>query len=377
MPITPVTVPNTFAALTAPLETMLDDNYVALQSAINNPMTPSNYLVDTGAANAYVVAFAAGITPTLTAGLEIQVLISHLNTGASTINVNGLGATNIKRLDGTALQAGDLPAGALVSLQYDGVNFQLQSLPQLSPPVLRSYLAGLALSTAGGSTTMSIAAGQAVDSTNTVAMNIAAFTKTTASWTLGSAGGGLDTGSTGGAASTWYYWYVIRRPDTGVVDLIFSLSSSAPTLPANYTQYRYIGAGFLDGSKNWTAFTQMGREFWWSTPVLDFNGSGSATAALLSCSIPHGRKMKGFFNLSQTSNANSEIYISDPSNADLAPSNTTAPISSYSAAGTGITVTGFASCWTNTSGQIRHREASTPTTYICTLGWLDLADTNL
>jgi hypothetical protein len=177
---------------------------------------------------------------------------------------------------------------------------------------------------------------------------------------------------------------VIRRPDTGVVDLIFSLSSSAPTLPANYTQYRYIGAGYLDGANNWTAFTQMGREFYWSTPILEGGATftGSAAAALITCSLPLGRKMKGIFNIRAGSNNDAGgIYISDPSNADLAPSVSASPLVSVGATNAVATpgsAGSQATCWTNTSGQIRHRELTTNTGYgIATLGWIDLADTNL
>ncbi len=233
---------------------------------------------------------------------------------------------------------------------------------------IRGYLAGFTLSTAGGSTTMSITGGEAQESTRNVCMTLGAYTKTTASWTLGSAGGGLDTGASLGTASTWYYWYVIRRPDTGVVDLIFSLSSSEPTLPANYTQYRYIGAGLLNGSKNWTAFTQMGRDFYWSIPILDvttiFSGTSAVTATL---TIPSGRKVKVFGN----ANGQQVSYISDLANADLAPSETIAPLGETQAAASEF------ACWSNTSSQIRYRCSTNGTFYLVTKGWRDLADTNL
>ena len=55
---------------------------------------------------------------------------------------------------------------------------------------LRSYLAGLTLSTAGSSTTMTIAAGVATDSTNTTSIILpTALAKTTASWAAGTAAG--------------------------------------------------------------------------------------------------------------------------------------------------------------------------------------------
>ena len=91
---------------------------------------------------------------------------------------------------------------------------------------------GLTMSTAGSSTTMTIAAGICADSTNTVMMKLpASLAKTTSAWTLG-AGGALDTGAS--TATTWYSWFVIYNPTTNVTDLLCSLSPTAPTLPAGF-----------------------------------------------------------------------------------------------------------------------------------------------
>jgi hypothetical protein len=232
------------------------------------------------------------------------------------------------------------------------------------------------MSTAGGSSTMTISAGAAMNSTNAQMLTLSSsLAKTTASWVVG-AGGGLDTGAI--AVSTWYYFYAIRRPDTGVVDLIFSLNSTSPTLPTNYTQYRYIGGMKTDASAFWTAFTQYGRDFFWSTPIVDFNAFGATTAALLTCSIPVGRKIKAFFNVVvANNNNNAAVYISDPSNADLAVNLASSPLVSFSAGNAVATPAnggGQVSCWTNVSGQVRHRELTTNNVAIATLGWTDLAD---
>lgn len=58
-------------------------------------------------------------------------------------------------------------------------------------------------------------------------------------WAVGSGNGGLDTGAIG---SGTYYAYIIRRPDTGIVDVLYSLSATTPTLPASYTQKALIGS---------------------------------------------------------------------------------------------------------------------------------------
>lgn len=82
-----------------------------------------NYVVDTGAANAYAVALPHTIL-SYAAGLTLTFKAANANTGASTLNVDSVGVIPIVKTDGTALDAGDIQAGALVTVTYDGSNFQ-------------------------------------------------------------------------------------------------------------------------------------------------------------------------------------------------------------------------------------------------------------
>lgn len=50
---------------------------------------------------------------------------SLTNTGATTLNINGLGATTIQSRDGAALVGNELVAGQFVEVVYDGTNFRL------------------------------------------------------------------------------------------------------------------------------------------------------------------------------------------------------------------------------------------------------------
>jgi len=91
------------------------------------------YVLESGAADVYV----ATLSPTpaaYTSGMTIILKIAsgHTNTGASTVNVNSLGAKAIKNPDSTALEAGAIIAGQIVILTYDGTNFQLLSTPSES-----------------------------------------------------------------------------------------------------------------------------------------------------------------------------------------------------------------------------------------------------
>jgi hypothetical protein len=127
---------------------------------------------------------------------------------------------------------------------------------KVNPSYLRNYIAGANLSTAGASTTFSVGAGVAADSTNVNLMLLSSsLSKTTSAWAVGNASGSLDTGSI--AASTWYHVYLIRRLDTGVVDVLISLNATTPTLlPTNYSVYRRIGSMKTNASSQWTKFVQ-------------------------------------------------------------------------------------------------------------------------
>lgn len=126
----PVSLSYTFGTQTSPIRlSYLDTNFTSLLTAMNDTLTYSNYLLDVGTANAYVVAFAGSLTTSYTAGLLIQFRIANANTGASTLNVNSLGAKSIVNTNGSALVAGQLPANGIAIVQYDGTNFQLLNDP--------------------------------------------------------------------------------------------------------------------------------------------------------------------------------------------------------------------------------------------------------
>jgi hypothetical protein len=80
-----------------------------------------NYAADTGAANAIVVTL-----PHAPAGYEDNQEISFkaaaTNTGAATINVNGLGVKSLRRQDGSALVAGDITANSLITARYNSTS---------------------------------------------------------------------------------------------------------------------------------------------------------------------------------------------------------------------------------------------------------------
>ena len=111
------TVTNTFFTKTGSISLQLwDTNYSDILTFLNTPLHFSNYLVDSGAANAYVVTYPVGMTVALASGLSFQVKAGATNTGASTLN-----GTGITRVNGTALQAGDIISGGIFVVMYEAV----------------------------------------------------------------------------------------------------------------------------------------------------------------------------------------------------------------------------------------------------------------
>lgn len=244
--------------------------------------------------------------------------------------------------------------------------------------VLWGYLAGCTMATAGNSTSLSVAAGQAADSTNTVMLRLTGgSTKTTAAWVVGSGVGGLDTGVI--AASTWYHWYLIRRPDTGAVDVIFSLSPTAPALPMGYTMFRRIGAAKTTAASQWRQFFQDGDLFQWETPSADVAATNPGTDAVLrSLAVPSGLPVQALVQLiyaNSSSGGSGYAYLSDPATVDVAASATNTDTPLVASVATAVVTSGSQRMVrTNTNAQIRSRVSYSDgavSLRLNTIGWVD------
>jgi hypothetical protein len=240
--------------------------------------------------------------------------------------------------------------------------------------ILRSYLAGLTLSTAGGSTTFSVAVGQATEKNNTAYITLAsAISKTTAAWVVGTGNGALDTGTI--AINTWYHVHEIERPDTSVVDVAVSLSATAPTtggnIPAAYTLSRRIGAMKTDGSSNWWLFSQVGDKFIWAAPVRELSAVSIPTAAtaITLSGIPTGFEFDVEIRLNGVSGTNQGILIQSFDETSAAASNAT-PNYNTTAVGSNSIGTQL-NLRTSTSAQLRWSAAASVTASLQTVSWID------
>jgi hypothetical protein len=84
------------------------------------------YAADAEASDTYVIS----MTPTLaayTTGMEVNFKANTANTGAATLNIDSLGAKTIVKRGASTLADNDIKAGQIVTVVYDGTNFQMQS----------------------------------------------------------------------------------------------------------------------------------------------------------------------------------------------------------------------------------------------------------
>lgn len=91
-----------------------------------------NFYPDTGVTNAYAITTSPALT-SIPLGTVFTFQAGHANSGASTLNVDSIGAVPIKKNGGTGTSVGtdltarDIAAGQLVSVAYDGTNFEMES----------------------------------------------------------------------------------------------------------------------------------------------------------------------------------------------------------------------------------------------------------
>ena len=129
--------------------------------------------------------------------------------------------------------------------------------------IARGAITGLTLANDGTNpnTHITIAVGQARDSTDTVDLKLTTgLTKRLdAAWAVGTGNGALDAGSVAG--NKGYHVFLIRRTSDGLLDVLMSLSAVNPVMPSGWAAFRRIGAILVNASTFIKKFTQHGDYF--------------------------------------------------------------------------------------------------------------------
>lgn len=319
------------------------------------------YVATVGGTADVITLTASPAITAYAAGQTFRFIASGANTTNVTVNVSSIGAKAITKNGTTALVAGDIPSGAMVTITYDGTRFILGTIGLAYLPITGGTLTGALSLTGGGlfftDATYDIGATGATrprdfflsrnatigdklnvaglligrvalgghihgltlsnngsDATNDI--DIAAGTATSgdaspsARYHMALASGitkrldatwvvGTNQGflDTGAIANATYHIYVILRSDTGVVDILASTSASAPTMPTNYDFKRRIGSIIRSGATI-LPFTQTGDEFLLTTPALDIDAATPGTSAVTAAlQVPTGINVRAVINV--------------------------------------------------------------------------------
>lgn len=312
----------------------------------------------------------------------------HNNTsGAFTLTIktasgSGVAVAQGKRArllcDGTDVVPGLSDLSALGGV--DAAYVAAQVLAASGPGIKQ----GLALSnnTTDAPNDLDIAAGKAVDTTGAVVMSLgsAITKKLDDNWAPGTNQGGRYSGAA--IANTTYHAWLVAKAGGADVDVYLAPSAVAATVlgwlqaetgGGSYLYLWRIGS-IIRASAAIRQFRQFRDQFLWDNlGALDLNATSSTSAALVTLSVPSGRKVRALMNVFDTNaTAGTQWYLSDPDVSDIAPSITAWPLGSAGAPINGAAGRTQVQVTTNTSAQIRHRNTRSDSTLrIATMGWID------
>ena len=125
---------------------LMSGNFISDAASIGNIVNNTGSYSGTvaGTPNDITLSTFPAVGNSLGAGCEFWFVPISTNTGAVTVDVNSLGAKSLTKAGSIALVAGDIRAGVLVGMLYDGTRYQL-----MQPP----YSHGSWTPTLGGSAT--------------------------------------------------------------------------------------------------------------------------------------------------------------------------------------------------------------------------------
>src|SRR5574341_1608783 len=158
-------------------------------------------------------------------------------------------------------------------------------------PLPRSYLAGYGLANNAGDATndIDIAVGscRSKDNTDNILLASALTKQLDAVWAVGTNAGMRASGAA--ITDTTYHIFVIKRPDTGVIDIAADTSATGANIAANtntaYTEIRRIGS-ILRESGAIVAFTQRGDSFVRSAPAQARTGALNTATESTTLQVP-------------------------------------------------------------------------------------------
>lgn len=240
----------------------------------------------------------------------------------------------------------------------------------ISSALLRGYLSGLQLTGSTG-TTYSQGAGVATDDGNTTVLSLISGTINAA--TVGA--NGIDAGAL--TATATFHVFAIGKTD-GTTARLLSASPSSPTMPSGYTYKRRNASLKTTVSSQIITYLQFGDKFMQTAASLDISATNPGTTAVTRTlpSVPTGIIVEPVLSVTIDSDVSGDqTYLSSLSQTDVAATGANSQVAiTISAAATQQVAGMVYGVFTNTSGQIRSRNASGAAASVLrikTHGWID------
>ena len=105
------------------------DNYIRAHASFIKQLYDNNIVWCGTATGTDTITLSPTVAMTAyTTGQGIAFISAGANTGAVTVNPSSLGAKSLTKSGAEALDAGDIPSGAIVEARYDGTQYQITSV---------------------------------------------------------------------------------------------------------------------------------------------------------------------------------------------------------------------------------------------------------
>lgn len=367
------------------MATQIYTNSVTLSDAAEgNKWDTAAYPQLTGVAGTNTITATGPANLTLATSPPLWFVPAATNSGATTINITpsggaALGAKNVFYA-GAACVGGELKISVPALIVYDGTQYNIVAnslgIPVSLIDAAGDGIIGTAADTAGraaliyGKIIHGLTYDNGTDATNDININTGgAMDATGARWmrlatalgkqsdvawavggTTAAPAGWLDTGAVGNSD---YYIWLIARSDTGVVDSLCSLSSTAPTMPANY-DFKHLIGWFKRVGGTIVAFTTYeteggGIEMNWAAPTLDVAIASTLTTSRRTDAVKVPLNFSVLVHLSVyifDASAEHVEWVGCPDETDAAPSKSAARLTNYAATANDQTAS---SMWVRTS----------------------------
>lgn len=233
------------------IDAATDSAFDKLPTETNLKQGKVNYAVDSGAADAYVVSLPH--TPASYAdGLHVRFKATNTNTGASTINVNSLGVKSIKKIDGTALSAGDLTANGIYDIYYNSTTgfFYMSASATAGASATAAAASATAASTSASSaSTSASSASTSATSASTSATNAATSATTATTQASNASTSATNAATSATAAATSATNAATSETNAAASATAAAASAAAAVNSAAYVDTNPIVKGSVDATK--------------------------------------------------------------------------------------------------------------------------------